>query len=53
MKIDYEALDPDVLSLIAKLRQEASRFRRQRNGARAEADALRAELAELKARTYV
>jgi hypothetical protein len=43
-QIDYEALDPDVLMYIAKLRQEAARYRRQRNGAREEADALRAEL---------
>jgi hypothetical protein len=46
--IDIAELDPEVITYIAKLRQEAARYRNQRNGARDEAEALRTELAALR-----
>jgi hypothetical protein len=42
---DIRELDPELVEFITSLRKEASKFRHQRNGARAEADKLRAELA--------
>jgi hypothetical protein len=47
MMIDLESLP----EYIANLRDEAAKYRVQRNEARAEADGLRAELSALKART--
>jgi hypothetical protein len=47
---DIRELDPELVEFIASLRKEAAKFRHQRNGARAEADQLRAELAALRAR---
>lgn len=47
MKIDFEALPDEAVTYIAQLRREASGFRLERNGARAEADRLRARVAEL------
>lgn len=43
-QIDFEALPTEVFAYVAALRKEAALYRQQRNGARAEAVQLRAEL---------
>uniref|UniRef100_A0AB39U1U0 Minor tail protein n=1 Tax=Mycolicibacterium phage Alyssa1 TaxID=3240801 RepID=A0AB39U1U0_9CAUD len=43
--IDFAELPVELVDYISQLRKEAQQMRRQRNGARAEADRLRAELA--------
>ena len=48
MKTDFTQLPLDVLEYITQLRKEAQQMRRQRNGARAEADRLRVELEALR-----
>lgn len=49
MKTDFTELPIDVIQYIVGLRKEAQDMRRQRNGARAEADTLRALVADLRA----
>lgn len=48
VKTDFTELPVDVIEYIVGLRKEAQQMRRQRNGARAEADRLRAELEALR-----
>lgn len=48
--IDIAALPGEVIDHMAALRKEASKYRHQRNGARREAEQLRQQVAELKAR---
>jgi hypothetical protein len=50
MKVVMDELPDHVVEYIVKLRREAERYRLQRNGARAEVAALRAELDSLNAR---
>ncbi len=46
--MDITEIPTELVGYIAKLRQEAARYRSQRNAARREADSLRAELSALK-----
>lgn len=47
--LEIDEVPTELVAHIAKLRQDAGRYRRQRNGARKEAEALRAELASVMA----
>jgi hypothetical protein len=49
MKVAMDELPDHVVEYIVKLRREARQYRLQRNGARDEASALRAELDSLNA----